>query len=69
VRVALRLESVPFVHWLVEEEMTKDDLLALNSDLITLLTNLRDQIDDALEELGIATSDDADTGTDDDGTD
>lgn len=34
--------------------MTKNDLQALNTELISLLTTLRDQIDDTLEELGIA---------------
>ena len=49
--------------------MTKSELETLNGELIALLTNVRDEIDDALEELGIATSDNDDDGTEDDGTD
>jgi hypothetical protein len=44
--------------------MTKNDLEAMNADLISLLTGLRDQIDTALDELGIITDDD-DECTDD----
>lgn len=34
--------------------MTKSELEAVNAELIALLTNLRDQIEDTLEELGVA---------------
>jgi hypothetical protein len=38
--------------------MTKDELQTMNADLISLLTGLRDQIDTALDELGIDPDDD-----------
>ena len=47
--------------------MTKDELQTMNADLISLLTGLRDQIDTALDELGIVPDDD--DGCDDDSDD
>jgi hypothetical protein len=43
----------------MESIMTKAELESLNLDLIALLTSVRDQIDDTLEELG-ANDDDSD---------
>ena len=40
--------------------MNKKDLKALNADLIQLLQSVRDQIDDALDELAAVDDDDAD---------
>jgi hypothetical protein len=40
--------------------MKKSELKALNSDLIALLQNVRDQIDDVLDELGAVEDEDAD---------
>ena len=46
--------------------MTKKELEALNADLITLLVTLRDQIDDALEEMDVLADDDDECASDDD---
>ena len=49
--------------------MNKKDLKALNADLIQLLQSVRDQIDDALDELAAVDDPDADemlAGSDDD---
>ena len=40
--------------------MNKKELKALNADLIHLLQNVRDQIDDVLDELGAVDDPDAD---------
>jgi hypothetical protein len=40
--------------------MNKNDLKALNADLIALLASVRDQIDDVLDELGAVDDSDAD---------
>jgi hypothetical protein len=48
-----------------ETIMTKDELQALNAELLSLLANLRDQIENTLEELGI-TADGEDECPDDD---
>lgn len=49
--------------------MTKQELKALNADLIQLLQSVRDQIDDCLDELAAVDHDDAEemlAGSDDD---
>lgn len=49
--------------------MTRKQLESMNADLIALLTSLGEQIDDALEELGVATGDDDDECIDNDSSD
>lgn len=51
------------------DTMTKQELKALNADLIQLLQSVRDQIDDCLDELAAVDHDDAEemlAGSDDD---